>query len=738
MSDQLELVIDGMSCASCASRVEQSLNRVDGVEARVNFATERAVVDLRDPNVDLSELIGAVEAAGCSARPVSHEPSPPPVPERWGTRVALSALLGIPVLVISMVPAAQFPGWQWVLWALSTPVVTWAAWPIHRATLRNLTHRATTMDTLITIGVTAAYGLSVWNLLLGGAADPSVHAHMSWRPVRGELGNQLYFEVAVATVLFVLIGRTLERRARHRASAAVESLVALGAQTARRLVTDDAGVEREEEIPASQLRVGDRFVVRPGERVATDGVICAGASSVDRSMLTGESVPVAVGVGDEVVGATLNHDGLLVVEATRVGEETVLAQMARLVREAQSGKAPVQRLADRVAAVFVPVVLALAAATLVGWLVAGAPDLAVGAAVAVLVVACPCALGLATPAALVAGVGRAAQLGVLIRGLDVLERTRRADVVVLDKTGTVTSGQMSVIGWVSPSADPDAALARVAAVEAGSTHPIAAAVVAAARALDLDQLPSAESIASVPGRGVTGRVEGVDVVVGHPHFVTEAGAAGVGDLVAALIADHPAAAVATIVVGAWDGRAQIALAVADRPRPTSAAAISELRRLGLEPVLLTGDAAGPASEVAREVGIDSVTSEVLPEGKVAEIIALQDRGHEVAMVGDGINDAAALAQADLGIALGTGADVALEAADITISGDDLGRVVTAIRIARRTLRTIRENLFWAFAYNVAMLPLAVLGLLNPVIAAFAMAASSLFVVGNSLRLRSFR
>jgi Cu+-exporting ATPase len=594
------------------------------------------------------------------------------------------------------------------------------------------------MDTLITIGVTAAYGLSVWNLLLGGAADPSVHAHMSWRPVRGELGNQLYFEVAVATVLFVLIGRTLERRARHRASAAVESLVALGAQTARRLVTDDAGVEREEEIPASQLRVGDRFVVRPGERVATDGVICAGASSVDRSMLTGESVPVAVGVGDEVVGATLNHDGLLVVEATRVGEETVLAQMARLVREAQSGKAPVQRLADRVAAVFVPVVLALAAATLVGWLVAGAPDLAVGAAVAVLVVACPCALGLATPAALVAGVGRAAQLGVLIRGLDVLERTRRADVVVLDKTGTVTSGQMSVIGWVSPSADPDAALARVAAVEAGSTHPIAAAVVAAARALDLDQLPSAESIASVPGRGVTGRVEGVDVVVGHPHFVTEAGAAGVGDLVAALIADHPAAAVATIVVGAWDGRAQIALAVADRPRPTSAAAISELRRLGLEPVLLTGDAAGPASEVAREVGIDSVTSEVLPEGKVAEIIALQDRGHEVAMVGDGINDAAALAQADLGIALGTGADVALEAADITISGDDLGRVVTAIRIARRTLRTIRENLFWAFAYNVAMLPLAVLGLLNPVIAAFAMAASSLFVVGNSLRLRSFR
>jgi Cu+-exporting ATPase len=738
MSDQLELVIDGMSCASCASRVEQSLNRVDGVEARVNFATERAVVDLRDPNVDLSELIGAVEAAGCSARPVSHEPSPPPVPERWGTRVALSALLGIPVLVISMVPAAQFPGWQWVLWALSTPVVTWAAWPIHRATLRNLTHRATTMDTLITIGVTAAYGLSVWNLLLGGAADPSVHAHMSWRPVRGELGNQLYFEVAVATVLFVLIGRTLERRARHRASAAVESLVALGAQTARRLVTDDAGVEREEEIPASQLRVGDRFVVRPGERVATDGVICAGASSVDRSMLTGESVPVAVGVGDEVVGATLNHDGLLVVEATRVGEETVLAQMARLVREAQSGKAPVQRLADRVAAVFVPVVLALAAATLVGWLVAGAPDLAVGAAVAVLVVACPCALGLATPAALVAGVGRAAQLGVLIRGLDVLERTRRADVVVLDKTGTVTSGQMSLIGWVSPSADPDAALARVAAVEAGSTHPIAAAVVAAARALDLDQLPSAESIASAPGRGVTGRVEGVDVAVGHPHFVTEAGAAGVGDLVAALIADHPAAAVATIVVGAWDGRAQIALAVADRPRPTSAAAISELRRLGLEPVLLTGDAAGPASEVAREVGIDSVTSEVLPEGKVAEIIALQDRGHEVAMVGDGINDAAALAQADLGIALGTGADVALEAADITISGDDLGRVVTAIRIARRTLRTIRENLFWAFAYNVAMLPLAVLGLLNPVIAAFAMAASSLFVVGNSLRLRSFR
>ncbi|WP_229382262.1 heavy metal translocating P-type ATPase [Microbacterium schleiferi] len=752
-----------MTCASCAARIEKRLNRMPGVSASVNYATEKAVVRIDDDataettggsGTDAAALIAEVERTGYTATvpaPPAAEPADPSTaadPELASLRQRLigAAVLSVPVILLAMIPALQFTSWQWASLALASPVVVWAAWPFHRATAINLRHGAVTMDTLVSMGVSAAYLWSLYALFLGGAGMPGMTHGFTWIAQPGEAGNTIYLEVAAGVTTFLLLGRYLEVRAKRRASQAVRSLLEVGAKDAA-LLRDGT----ELRVPVSQLRVGDEFVVRPGERIATDGVVVSGTSAVDTSTITGESVPVEVREGDAVIGATVNVGGRLVVRATRVGEQTQLAQMARLVEQAQAGKAEVQRLADRVAGVFVPIVIVIAAGTLVTWLVIGAGTaMALTAAIAVLIIACPCALGLATPTALLVGSGRGAQLGILIKGPQILESTRRVDTVVLDKTGTVTEGQMTLVD-VAPSPGEDAAevLRLAGAVESASEHPIAQAIAAAARrtedgtdsavaaddATAANRLPAVESFSSVAGRGATG-VAGRAVVVGSLGLLADWSVRQDAEITAAV--ERAGENGMTAVVVAWDGQARGVLTVADSVKASSADAVSRLRTLGLEPILLTGDHEAVARRVGDEVGIREVIAGVLPAEKSAQIEQLQARGRVVAMVGDGVNDAAALAQADLGIAMGTGTDAAIEASDLTLVRGDLLGAVDAIRLSRATLRTIRGNLFWAFAYNVAAIPLAALGLLNPMIAGAAMAASSVFVVGNSLRLRRFQ
>ena len=719
-TSEVELTIGGMTCASCANRVERKLNKLDGVSASVNYATEKARVQV-PAGLDPATLVAQVEAAGYTAA----LPSPEVVPDveadparALRDRLVVCALLAVPVVALAIVPALQFRYWQWISLALAAPVAVWGAWPFHRAAWTNLRHGATTMDTLVSTGVLAAFGWSVWALVFGTAGE------IGMAEMPGDASGHLYLEVAAGVTTFLLAGRYVEARAKRRAGAALRALLELGAKDVA--VLRDG---REVRVPVDRLAVGDRFVVRPGEKVATDGVVEQGSSAVDTSLLTGESVPVDVGPGDAVVGATVNAGGRLVVRATRIGADTQLAQMGRLVEAAQGGKAAVQRLADRISGVFVPVVIGLAVATFGVWLATGAGTAAAfTAAVAVLIIACPCALGLATPTALLVGTGRGARLGILIRGPEVLEATRRVDTVVLDKTGTVTTGRMALVEVHVEGVTRDEALRLAAAVEAASEHPVAAAVVAAA-----GDVPPVESFANVEGLGVRGVVEGHAVLVGRPALL----AVPLPPALQAALAGAQSRG-RTAVVVAWDGVARAVLVVADTVRPTSADAVARFRALGLRPVLLTGDNAAAARAVADEVGIDDVVADVLPADKVDVVKRLQDEGRVVAMVGDGVNDAAALVQADLGMAVGTGTDVAIEAADITLVRADLHAAVDAVRLARRTLRTIKGNLFWAFAYNVAALPLAAAGLLNPMIAGAAMAASSVFVVANSLRLRRFR
>jgi Cu+-exporting ATPase len=733
----VELEIEGMTCASCAARVEKRLNALDGVSAAVNFATSQALVTIDEGvDVDPDALIAQVEATGYGAHlpdaaPAGHdghEHMDEPV-AKIRVRALVSAALAIPVVALAMIPALQFDYWQWVSLALATPVVVWGAAPFHRAAWVNLRHGATTMDTLISVGVLAAYGWSLYALFIGDAGDPMMRHGFDLLPERGAGSSQIYLEVAAGVTAIILLGRYAEALARARSGSALRSLLELGAKDVA-VLRDGAEVR----IPVDDLHVGDRFVVRPGEKIATDGTVEEGTSAVDASLLTGESVPVEVGPGDDVVGATVNAGGRLVIRATRVGRDTALAQITRLVHEAQLGKARVQRLADQVSAVFVPVVIGLAVVTFGIWLAFdGDVEAAFTAAVAVLIIACPCALGLATPTALMVGTGRGAQLGILIKGPEVLESTREVDTILLDKTGTVTTGRMALVDVVADDGtDADDALRLVASAEDASEHPIARAVVAGASTRGIELAPVTE-FASAQGLGVRGVVDGRSVTAGRARFATD------GELPRRL-ADAVASAEAagrTPVVGAWDGRARVVLSVADTLKPTSAEAVAGLRDLGLRPILLTGDNERAAAAGAAAAGIDEVIAEVLPADKVEVVRRLQGEGRTVAMVGDGVNDAAALAQADLGLAMGTGTDVAIEASDLTLVRGDLRTAGDAIRLARRTLAIIKGNLFWAFAYNVAAIPLAAAGLLNPMIAGLAMALSSLFVVTNSLRLRKF-
>jgi Cu+-exporting ATPase len=737
---RLQLPIEGMTCASCAARIEKRLNRLEGVEASVNYATETASVTFDPERVAPERLVEAVEQAGYAAAlpppdgaEPAHEGEPADPTASLRTRLVVSAALSVPVVLLSMIPALQFDYWQWLALQLATPVVLWGGWPFHRAALANLRHGAATMDTLISLGTLAAWVWSIVALFALGAGETGMTMSFDLVTDPDAGAEHVYLEVAAAVTTFILAGRYFEARAKRRAGAALAALLELGAKDVA--VLDVSGAERR--VPVGDLAVGDRFLVRPGEKVATDGVVEEGSSAVDASLLTGESVPVEVGPGDEVAGATINAGGRLVVRATRVGADTALSQIARLVTEAQSGKAPVQRLADRISAVFVPVVIVLSAATLAFWLANGAgATAAFTAAVAVLIIACPCALGLATPTALLVGTGRGAQLGILIKGPEILESTRRVDTVVLDKTGTVTTGEMALMGVVPAEGEESSRVLRVAgALEDGSEHPIARAVAGAARA-ELGSLPAPEGFANREGLGVEGVVEGHGVVVGRPAIFADWGIGLPPALEAALAAAH--AEGRTAVAVAWDGRPRGLLVVSDTVKPTSAEAIGRLRALGLRPVLLTGDNAATARAVAAEVGIDEVVAEVLPAEKAAVVRRLQGEGRVVAMVGDGVNDAPALAQADLGLAIGTGTDVAIESSDLTLVSGDLRSAADAIRLSRRTLATIKGNLFWAFAYNVAALPLAAAGYLNPLVAGAAMALSSVFVVTNSLRLRRFR
>ncbi|MGY1653227.1 heavy metal translocating P-type ATPase [Geodermatophilus sp. SYSU D01119] len=729
MTSSVELSIGGMTCASCASRIERKLNRLEGVTATVNYATEKARVSYADGVVP-EDLVAAVEKAGYTAAlpaPPQEDAAEEDADAGLRQRLVVSALLSLPVVLLGMVPALQFEYWQWASLTLAAPVVAWGGWPFHRAAWTNLRHGSATMDTLVSLGTLAAFGWSLYALFLGTAGEPGMTHPFSFAVSRTDGAGDVYLEAAAGVTTFLLAGRYAEARAKRRAGSALRALLEMGARDVS--VLRD-GVERR--VPVDALGVGDLFVVRPGERVATDGEVVEGSSAVDASMLTGESVPVEVGPGDAVVGATVNAGGRLVVRATRIGADTQLAQMARLVEEAQHGKAQVQRLADRVSAVFVPVVLALALGTLGFWLGTGAGLAgAFPATVAVLIIACPCALGLATPTALMVGTGRGAQLGILVRGPEVLESTRRVDTVVLDKTGTVTTGRMSLVD-VAAADGEDAAevLRRAGALEDASEHPIAAAVASAARER-LGALPAVTGFANEAGLGVRGTVEGTAVVVGRPALV-----GALPTELAAVVAGADAAGRTAVAVG-WDGAVRGVLVVADTVKPTSAAAVRQFRDLGLRPVLLTGDSAAAARAVAAEVGIDDVVAEVLPQDKVDVVRRLQADGATVAMVGDGVNDAAALAQADLGLAMGTGTDVAIQASDLTLVRGDLRAAADAVRLARRTLAVIKGNLFWAFAYNVAAIPLAMAGLLNPMIAGAAMALSSVFVVTNSLRLRRF-
>jgi Cu+-exporting ATPase len=752
-SATVDLTIGKMTCASCAVRIERKLNKLDGAQASVNFALGNAHVSYSN-GLTPADLIATIEDIGYTASLPRTEPVP--VGPSSGTeepvdpaqaqaaaelaalrqRVIICALLSVPVVALAMIPPLQFTYWQWASLTLAAPVAVWGTWPLHRAAAANLRHGAATMDTLISVGVLAAFLWSVWALFVGGAGMAGLHHGFTLIPGRGAGTPNIYLEVATVVPTAILLGRYFEHRARRRAGSALRALLALGAKDVA--VLRDG---REERIPIGQLGVGDLFVVRPGEKIATDGVVDEGNSAVDASMLTGESVPVEVTPGDAVAGATVNAGGRLVVCATRVGSDTQLAQMARLVQEAQNGKAAVQRLADRVSGVFVPVVIAIATATLGVWLGlnAGAP-LAFTAAVAVLIIACPCALGLATPTALLVGTGRGAQMGVLIKGPEVLESTRRIDTILLDKTGTVTAGKMSLIDTiVADGTDTAEALRLAGTLEDASEHPIAKAIAAAAKDAAKDMagdLPAVAEFVNHEGLGVQGIVEGRMVLAGRLRLLQQRDWHVPPELLAAC--DTAEAAGRTAVFAGWDQAARVVFVVADTVKPTSAEAVAALKKLGLRPVLLTGDNARAAGAVAAQVGIDEVVAEVLPEGKVEAVKKLRAEGRVVAVVGDGVNDAAALATADLGLAMGTGTDAAIEASDLTLVRGDLMAAVDAIRLARRTLRIIKGNLFWAFAYNLAALPLAALGLLNPVLAGAAMAFSSVFVVSNSLRLRRFR
>ena len=740
----IELEIGGMTCASCANRIERKLNKLDGISASVNYATEKARV-MAPEGYDPQQLVTTVEQAGYtaalpapptqSADSEDDEESEDPELRSLRQRLIGAAILTIPVIVLSMVPALQFTNWQWLALTLASPVVVWAAWPFHLAAAINLRHGATTMDTLISVGVTAAYLWSLYALFLGSAGMPGMTHEFSLAIGRTDGAANIYLEVAAGVTMFILLGRYLEKRSKRQAGAALRALLDMGAKDVA-VLKDGAEVR----VPVGELAEGDLFVVRPGEKIATDGVVEQGSSAVDASVLTGESVPVEVGEGDAVTGATVNAGGRLVVRATRVGADTQLARMAQMVEDAQSGKAEIQRLADRVSGIFVPIVFVIALVVLAAWLLTGnGAEAAFTAAVAVLIIACPCALGLATPTALLVGTGRGAQMGILLKGPEVLESTRRVDTVLLDKTGTVTTGRMTLTEAVAaPGTDPAELLHRAGAVENASEHPIAQAIAqgaAAQGAAGADgTLPEVTDFENLAGRGALGTVGGARVLVGRENLLD--GVAMPAELATAKASAEARGETAVVVV--WGGEARGVLVVADTVKPTSAEAITQLKGLGLTPVLLTGDNRAVAEHIAAEVGIDEVIAEVMPEDKIAEVTRLQEQGRIVAMVGDGVNDAPALAQADLGLAMGTGTDVAIEAGDITLVRGDLRSAADAIRLSRRTLSTIKGNLFWAFAYNVAAIPLAALGLLNPMLAGAAMAFSSVFVVGNSLRLRSFR